>query len=188
MLPSRKALRLTGSDYSASGAYFITICCLHRQHLLGRIEQGQCRLSALGHLAAQHLRKLASYYSNVALDCFVVMPNHLHAILLIYPNARPDSTARQAAKVGSVVGCYKGGVLREAKQLELAKSSGIWQPRFNDHIIRHERALERIREYVTSSPQQWELDRENDQHKELNPFYAWLEAYTKSVEAEERSA
>jgi putative transposase len=188
MLPSRKGIRLSGYDYSASGAYFVTICTLQRRHFFGRVEDGTYHLSPLGHLAAQHLRQVPSFYSNVALDSFAVMPNHVHALVLIYPNARSDSTAKTAAKLGSVVGCYKGGVVREAKTLGWSNEGQVWQPRFNDHVVRHERALERIREYIVNNPQQWELDRENDQRRELNPFYAWLEAYTKRVKAGERSA
>ena len=178
MLPSRKTVRLVDYDYSTPGAYFVTVCSHLRNHTFARVEGGDCYRSPLGMLAADHLMKLPSFYRNLELDAWIVMPNHLHAVLMIHDPARGDA-AKRPANLGTVMGCYKSGVVREAKILGLAGGDRVWSPRYYDHVIRHERALSKVREYIVNNPLQWELDRENQSRAGLNEFYEWIEAYTR---------
>jgi putative transposase len=180
MLPSRKTVRLAQYDYSTPGAYFVTVCSYLKHCTFGNVRSGEFQRSSLGMLVADHLLKLPSYYSNLELDAWIVMPNHLHAVMLIH--GRPvANTERPRANLGTTMGCFKSGVVREAKALSLATGNKVWNPRFHDHVIRHERALWRVREYITSNPRQWELDRDNDSRTGLNEFYDWIETYSQKV-------
>ncbi len=183
MLPSRAQVRLPGYDYSTPGAYFVTVCVKDKQQLLGSVRNGESRLSALGFLVQDHLYALPKHYANLALDCMVVMPNHIHATLFIKPLPKTSSDLKPAV-LGTVVGCFKSGVVKQAKELGLLPGGLLWQPRYWDHIIRHERALQRIREYIVNNPRQWELDRENPERSGENEFYKWLEAYSSRVNKE----
>ena len=87
-LPRRKPNRLKGYDYSQSGAYFITICTKHRAQLLGEIAVGaaSCRpqLSSIGKTVETEISQLPTIYDGVSIDCYVVMPNHVHMIIVIH--------------------------------------------------------------------------------------------------------
>jgi REP element-mobilizing transposase RayT len=99
--PQRKSPRLPGYDYAQPGAYFITICTAHRQHLFGNIENGMMICNTLGQIAHQELFNLPSRWHMVDVDTFVVMPNHIHAIILITgtPLAADVSTADAQKRV-----------------------------------------------------------------------------------------
>jgi len=174
MLPTRTSKRKADYDYSQPGAYFVTVCVKDRKCLFGRIESGVMHPSPLGFFIGDQWRGIPSHYDNVRLDAWVVMPNHLHGILLIM-KPRADQL-RMAKSLSSVLGGFKAGFSREGKQLGLL-SGTVLQPRFFDHIIRHERALGRIREYIRGNPAQWTLDKEDPQCLGVNEFYAWLEKY-----------
>jgi REP element-mobilizing transposase RayT len=99
--PQRKSPRLPGYDYAQPGVYFITICTAHRQHLFGNIENGMMICNTLGQIAHQELFNLPSRWHMVDVDTFVVMPNHIHAIILITgtPLAADVSTADAQKRV-----------------------------------------------------------------------------------------
>jgi len=80
----RRSIRLPGYDYSQPGGYFVTICTRDRECVLGEVADGQVRLSPLGQIAAGCLADLPSHFQDVELDEWVVMPNHIHAILVIH--------------------------------------------------------------------------------------------------------
>ncbi|MGH8567276.1 MAG: transposase, partial [Gammaproteobacteria bacterium] len=77
----RRSIRLEGYDYAAPGAYFVTICTHGRACLFGEITHGEIKLSVPGEIAAEEWRRTAAIRSEVVLDAFVVMPNHIHAIV-----------------------------------------------------------------------------------------------------------
>ena len=82
-LPKRKPTRLKEFDYSTPGAYFITICTKDKLHLFGKILNGQMQLTGLGKVVNQEILKIASFYLNVRIDKYVIMPNHIHMIIVI---------------------------------------------------------------------------------------------------------
>jgi hypothetical protein len=90
--PDRRSTRLEDFDYSQEGAYFITICVQGRQSLLGNIKQGTILLTHLGHIVKSEWFRLPQRFNNLALDEFVVMPNHIHGIIII--NRRDESCIR----------------------------------------------------------------------------------------------
>jgi putative transposase len=151
--PQRKSPRLQGYDYSQSGAYFVTICTENRLKHFGKIENNEMLLNILGHLSHEELASLPQRWQDVEIDLFVVMPNHVHAILLLY-----DSTNKHA-NLAHIVGAYKAGVTRTARKMGLiGKNFVLWQERYHDHIIRHEKSLNYIRNYVATNPERWAQD------------------------------
>ncbi len=86
--PKRKSLRLKGYNYSDAGLYFITICTHGRECLFGKIENGEMKLNEYGEIARKEWELSATKRAEMELDCFVVMPNHLHGIVIINENVR----------------------------------------------------------------------------------------------------
>jgi putative transposase len=141
----RKSPRMKHYDYGTPGAYFITICTHQRQHLFGTIAYGIMRLNAHGDIAEDVLRNVPIQHDAVQLDCFVVMPNHVHLILFLQDTPQPQTT-------GAIIRAYKSTVTRRTKQYPL------WQGRYHDHVIRDEKSLSVLREYIQKNPQRWEAD------------------------------
>jgi REP element-mobilizing transposase RayT len=177
-LPQRKSPRLQGYDYRQVGAYFVTICTVKRLALFGGIKDEMMNLSPLGQIAAEELASIPACWQSVYLDAFVVMPNHVHAIIVLdvpkvpdakngVPTSRPVGTAfmpsvapsHTTPSLGTVVGAYKAGVTRRARSANLIDDDQpIWQVRYHDHIIRDETSLNRIRVYVEQNPVLWAED------------------------------
>jgi putative transposase len=114
-------------------------------------------LSTLGEIVERQLIKLPERLEAVAVDTYVVMPNHVHTIVGLSPRARQASplTARS---------CRRGvqtGSAREINRTHATSDAAVWQRGYHDHIIRDDRDLERVREYIETNPIQWALDPEN---------------------------
>ena len=144
-----KSTRLPSWDYSSSGFYFITICVKNHYHYFGKIVDSKMALSKLGNIAEQYWKEIPSYFPGTALDEYVIMPNHLHGILIL--DDLYISTSR-------IVREYKGKVTHEIRKLNPKFS---WQARFYDHVIRNDKDLYRIQEYIRFNPENWALDEEN---------------------------
>jgi putative transposase len=147
VVPDRKRLRLAGYDYSCHGAYLVTVCVAGRRQLLGTIHGERVHLSPLGRLTSTCLRDVGRHHAGVRLDEHVVMPDHVHAIVLL-PADRPDGRT-----LGVVVGTFKAAVSRRSRR------RGLWQRGYHDRIIRDERELHALREYVAANPLRWSLPR-----------------------------
>ena len=184
-LQNRKSTRLPGYDYSAPGAYFVTICSHDRGPMFGNVIDGIMHLNPLGALVQRHLVALSTHYSNLKLDpAFVVMPNHAHLIPTVLDhNAFPDLAANPAKGLNYVVRSFKAGVTKEAREAGLFTGSSLWLGRFYEHVIRHQKALESIQDYIVNNPLQWHLDRENPERLGISEFYKWIESYSAKVRA-----
>lgn len=174
-LHNRKSIRLPEYDYSLGGAYFITICTKDRINHFGEMVDGELKLSASGGLAKQYWEAIPSQSSDVELDAYVLMPNHIHGILIITESrglihqTLPNIPAAESQKwilqhnpkttLGKIIRAYK------AKTSKLIHDSGLldfmWQRNYYEHIARNEDALNKIREYITNNPLKWQLDIEN---------------------------
>ena len=186
----RRSLRLQGYDYAQPGAYFVTICTQHRRCLFGKVTDETMRLNAAGELAAAMWNALPNRFAQIDLDAFVVMPNHIHGILIISDDvvgaplvgardaraatraaptvgARDARAATRAAPtVGVVVGAFKSAFaveyIRGAKKGRwTAFDRRVWQRNYYEHVIRNEPDLTRVRRYIVENPLQWAFDREN---------------------------
>lgn len=147
----RKNIRAKFHDYSG-GAYFVTICTADKQHFFGEIVDGEMRCNPLGNHARECFETLSNHYGYVEVPLFVVMPNHVHAIILI--NSHDDAPKIRTA-LGVVVGGYKQAVTRFARRNNIAFD---WQTRYHDHIIRNHRDGNLIADYIQTNPLRWSTD------------------------------
>ena len=129
-------------------------------------------LSEAGEIAAACWKQIPDHFSHVALDAFVIMPNHLHGILFLVGarHAVPLQAASQRTErfgkpvpgsVPTIVRSFKSAATRRINALRGAPGSPVWQRNYYEHIIRGESALQSIRRYITENPQRWHLDRYN---------------------------
>ena len=170
-----ESTRLKNWDYSKSGYYFVTICTKDKKCFFGEIENEKIILNEIGEIAHNEWGETEKIRSNIKLDEFIVMPNHIHGILIIAkkiasPNEetprRGVSTERnlnhklewKPNSLGSIINQFKSIC---TKQSRLINPNFAWQSRFHDHIIRDENELNQIREYIINNPLKWELDRNN---------------------------
>ena len=158
--PRRKRLRLREYDYSSSGMYFVTVSTHNRISLFGKVVEGAMRLNRLGTIVEEAWYELRSHYPCVHLDSFVVMPNHVHGIIILTEktSSREKSTKRHS--LSEVIRAFKTFSARKINQLRNKKES-VWQRNYYEHIIRNEESRGQIREYIETNPQRWHLDREN---------------------------
>jgi putative transposase len=170
----RHSIRLKEHDYTQPGAYFITICTKQRQCLFGDIVAGEMQLNNIGKIAFNYWQEIPDHFSHIELDAFVVMPNHLHGILLIThrPSRVQDSCASTTEQFGkpvtgsisTVIRTYKAAVSRQINIIWNTKGLSIWQRNLYEHIGRDEKSLNNIRQYIIENPQRWARDLENPIH------------------------
>lgn len=156
--PKRKHPRLDHYDYSTAGAYFITICTQNRRCLLSRIvgrglAPAEIQYTAYGLIAREQLLLLEQRYPSLKIDQYVIMPNHIHAILLL------EETAGDSRRptVMDIVCAYKSLTTRQCKKL--LPVDKLFQTSFYEHVIRGREDYNEIAEYIVNNPKQWELDK-----------------------------
>jgi REP element-mobilizing transposase RayT len=174
MTGHRRSIRLGGFDYGQPGAWFVTICAWERQPIFGSIAKGQVNRSLLGEIAEQCWTAIPEHVPSADLDAFVVMPNHLHGILVIGANlpptaSRPAATeafaAPRAGTLPTIVRSFKAAVSREARQSGIMAGEAVWQRNYFERAIRNERELERFRAYIEANPARWEDDEEHPEFR-----------------------
>ncbi|MTI55453.1 transposase [Geosporobacter ferrireducens] len=155
-LPQRKPLRLRDYDYSQAGYYFVTVCVKDGECILCRGEQGSPEgvanftLSKTGEVVEAAINNIEKYYSNIRIDHYTIMPNHLHMIVII----SMDQNGRTlfAPTLSRIIKQFKGYVTKQI-------GYSIWQKSYHDHIIRNEQAYQEIYNYIETNPLKWKLDR-----------------------------
>ena len=145
---SRKSTRLTGYDYSNQNYYFVTICTNNKACIFGTIK----KLSKLGEIAKEEMIKISSYYTGIYIDNYIIMPNHIHAIVVM----EEDDKNTKKPSLDNVIGSYKAGVTRRIRKIK--PEIDVWQRSFHDHIIRNEKDYLKIWEYIQHNDQKWEAD------------------------------
>ncbi|MCR4439467.1 MAG: transposase [bacterium] len=180
----RRSIRLKGYDYTQPGAYFITIVTHDRTHLFGRVVDGVMRLNALGEMVREEWFKTARIRPYVPLraDEFVVMPNHIHGIIWIVDvgatrRVAPTSvghTKRPCGPVPSPIGAivcqFKSAVTKRTNALSNTYGVSLWQRNYYEHIIRNDKTLEVIRQYIAENPLRLHLDRYNPERTGDDPL------------------
>ena len=148
----RKNIRLDGYDYSKAGCYFITICVKDRHEMLGDIVGARIarpQLSEIGEVVEGAITNIPIIYSNVTVDNYIIMPNHVHMIIRIDDNIDGNSgRAMRAPTISTVVNQMKGYV---TKQIGFS----IWQKLFHDNIIRNKNEHQKISDYIEQNPLSW---------------------------------
>jgi putative transposase len=148
--------RLRGWDYRWPGAYAVTICVKERVCCLGEVVEADVALSPFGVIVAEEWLAIPRIHSRVALDEWIIMPDHLHGILMLQGEPRPISQESwTAGSLGAVVGQFKQ---RTTKRIRARRRPEFtWQDRFFDQILRDDDALERYRVYIRENPLRWHL-------------------------------
>jgi putative transposase len=168
-LPKRKNIRLKEYNYSHSGYYFITICTNNKENLFWNIE-GTCvlppedrdvagetcgrqfhkpPLSDIGEIVDSGINKISSIYENVKINKYVIMPNHIHMIIVL---CAENGQSKTIPTISRIIQQFKGSI---SKQVGFS----LWQKSFYDHIIRNQQDYEEIYEYIETNPLKWEEDK-----------------------------
>jgi putative transposase len=180
----RRSIRLKDYDYSQAGAYFVTICTYSKECLLGDIVDRGIRLNSYGDIAIKCWHDLSNHYSYIGLDAFIVMPNHVHGIIVIddlvgagfkpalaWPSTRQtDQTPNSRAGLKpaptlkhyglpEIVRAFKTFSSRQINRVRNTPGVPVWQRNYYEHIIRNEIDLDKIREYIVCNPMNWRDDK-----------------------------
>lgn len=188
--PRRKKLRLTGYDYARAGFYFITICVKNKQNVLWNHEVSykpgdaetaledvgaaahsrpvpNSQLTLTGQMVLRYLQNIGVVYDNVELDCFVIMPNHIHVIIVLRDHLSMQQRGQPRAAVGSrpyekQTACKPvtlSKIINSFKTLTSKKyGRPLWQRSYYERVIRDEDELRSIRQYILDNPLRWQED------------------------------
>ena len=179
---ARQSIRLKDWDYSQPGWYYVTICTQYRACLLGDVVQDEMRLSGIGKIAREEWLRTPLIRAEVALDEWVIMPNHLHGIIVLRDDRNGDHTvgangdSPQRARsqtpsttpfrspsrtIGAIIRGFKSATTKRANEFRNMPGTPVWQRNYYEHIIRGEDDLYRIRAYIRNNPLKWALDEAN---------------------------
>jgi len=158
----RRSIRLQGYDYSQAGLYFITLCCYNKSHLFGKVENDQMLLNDAGKIARDEWFKTPEIRPNIALAEFIVMPNHVHGIVVVkYSEENAQSTIQRlngtSHTIGAIVRGYKSVVTRKISLMS-ASLTTVWQRNYYEHIIRTDESYHNIANYIINNPANWRSD------------------------------
>lgn len=178
----RRSIRLKGYDYTQPGAYFVTICTQTRACLFGAVADGEMQLNNPAQIAKAAWDELPARFPSVRLDAFIVMPNHVHGIIIVgaqfiapsdgFGTATIDQGAiNHAPTLGEMVRAYKAASTRLIRQA--GTPDFAWQRNYYEHVVRDEESLSRIRRYILDNPAHWEFDRDNPAATTHEPVDAW---------------
>lgn len=176
----RHRFRAQWHDYNR-GLYFVTLCSYEKKHLFGEINEGVFYPTKLGVILEEEVKLLTNYYNGVEIWNYVIMPNHVHLIILIdeLENRKDESTEdafnnnvgclkpsrhgdklldfHHNSKLSMVVGGFKAGVTRRARKCNLLLHP-CWQSRFHDYIIRNHQSFIKINYYIDNNVENWQKD------------------------------
>ena len=156
-------MRLPDYDYSQPGAYFVTIVTHQRQLLF---EEG-----AIKAIVEDTWRRIPEHFKQVSLDAFVVMPNHVHGVLVISdvgaglprpsPSQGEETSPLPRPLLGQAVAYFKYQSAKRINQLRNTPGARVRQRNYYEHVVRSEVEFDRVRQYIVDNPARWELDPEN---------------------------
>ena len=158
-LPKRKSPRLKSFDYSTTGAYFITICTQNRKSILSTIVgEGSPlpKLSCYGEIADLWIQRIPEKYQEISVDCYVIMPNHIHLLLSVM---KDDGRGDPSPTVDAAMGWLKYQITREINNLRGTPGEKLLQRSFFDHVIRNQDDYNKIYKYIYENPLRWEFDK-----------------------------
>jgi REP element-mobilizing transposase RayT len=151
-------------DYGSNAAYYVTICTCYHECYFGKIvlcPEKTMQYSELGSIAFQYWTEIPVHFPFVDLDTFVIMPNHVHGIIIInkhdhaFPKKNPNRFGPQSKNLASIIRGYKTGVKKYATMHKIDFS---WQSRFHDHVIRNQNEYTAISNYINQNITNWESD------------------------------
>ena len=134
--------------------------------MFGDVMQDKMQLNDSGRLVLDCWNDLPNHYLHVELDEFVVMPNHIHGIIVLTPAERaglkPARTTRHP--LSEIVRAFKTFSARRINALSITQGQPVWQRNYYEHVIRNEKTLQAVREYILNNPAKWAEDKENPQN------------------------
>ncbi|MBQ4037835.1 MAG: transposase [Clostridia bacterium] len=152
---NRKKIRLKGANYSDCGAYFITVCTKNKEPLLSDIllseaENEPCVvLKKHGAIADKIIIQLDHFYENLSVDQYIIMPNHIHLLLLV---TESESTKKEPSEQNTVISKFVSTFKRFCNK---KYGMNIWQSRSFDHIIRNKQDYDEHVRYILNNPSRW---------------------------------
>ena len=188
-----ESTRLKGYDYARNGFYFVTICAKDKELYFGNIVNKKIVLSEIGKIANKFWLEIPNHFPHVKLDYYVVMPNHVHGIIVINNNddvrgrdvrgrdvavqrlytdvdkkyngkyPRMSKISPKPKSLSTIIRSYKS-IVSKIVHIKYSEYCFAWQTRFHDHIIRSDDELNRVRQYIINNPEKWELDRNNKEN------------------------
>jgi REP element-mobilizing transposase RayT len=182
----RRSIRLRGYDYTQPGAYFVTMVTYQREDLFGEIVDGEMRLNWTGELVKREWERLPHRFPHIQLDEFIVMPNHIHGLILIIgpdrgtaannededikitrcaPTNREQFSKPVPGSIPTIIRSFKSAVSLRVNRSRFSLGAPVWQRNYFERIVRNHSELERIQAYIHQNPTRWADDREKLQGK-----------------------
>jgi putative transposase len=160
--PRRQSIRLQGYDYSENGAYFITVCTNTKAPYFETYPE-------LNNIVQAQWETLPERFPTMIADAFVVMPNHIHGVIILRTRLDKATTTQaetsSAPTIGRIVGAYKSLCIYRWRSYLRSNNSGapnsFWQRNYYEHVVRNEEELNLVREYILFNPFKWSFDRDN---------------------------
>lgn len=169
--------RMTNWDYRSSGYYFITINTLNRVHHFGEVQNKEMLLSDIGKIAHQFWTDIPKYSPHITLGASVVMPDHLHGVLILQSNLAKETPAKitshnsdyymsalspRANSISTIIRSFKSALTKEAKKIN---PDFQWQAKFHDIIINDHKALINIEQYIQDNPANWGIKKKHPRRR-----------------------
>jgi len=137
----------------------VTFAAHNLEHLFGRVEIGEMRLNEIGEYVRDEWLKTEVLRLNVKMHEFVIMPNHIHAIIEI--KGIPETSAMKIEpgknSIGATIRGFKGATMKGINQIWGTRGVSVWHRNYYERIVR-QNELERIRRYILNNPKKWEKD------------------------------
>ena len=169
----RRSIRLPEYDYAQPGAYFVTIVTYQHVCIFGKVTHSRVQLSEIGKIVGATWHEIPTHFPNVTNDHFVVMPNHIHGIIMIedtlvgarHASPKPiphDANPRNVnhSALGAIVGSFKSVATKKIHQIKGFENRPAWQRNYYEHVIRDEADFKNIVDYIAANPVNWERDPE----------------------------
>jgi REP element-mobilizing transposase RayT len=172
----RRSIRLPQYDYAQPGVYFVTICTHKHECVLGEVVDGVMILNDWGIVADRFWDEVSAHFDGIAIDAHVIMPNHMHANIVIVRDpiregevASPALATTRATEpggetpplqptLGQIVAYYKYQTTKAINLMRGMPGAKFWQRNYWEHVIRNEAEMDRIREYIETNPARWSDD------------------------------
>lgn len=162
---TRRNNRLKEYDYTSNGYYYVTICTDGRREWLGNIMNGGMIINSYGTICQQCWMDLPNHYNNILLDAYIIMPNHIHGIIIIDNSNKREgckpSPTDKSYSLSEIIRGFKTFSSKQINQIIKTHDKFKWQRSFHDHIVRNDKSLDNIREYIINNPATWEKDKNN---------------------------
>ncbi|HEX9911674.1 MAG TPA: transposase [candidate division Zixibacteria bacterium] len=166
------SIRLKDYDYSQNGAYFVTVCARNHESFFGNVFREEIVLNKYGKIVNQLWNELPNHFFNIESGWFMVMPNHIHGVIVINNECRGGVTPPmgesafggsplQIPKLGQIIAYFKYQTTKIINKIRSTPGLQLWQRNYYKHVVRNEDELNKIRYYIQTNPLKWHLDREN---------------------------